>query len=484
MTSGELKTPGLKMFQPYGLVFLWGLFIISSAQAAPKGQAVLTIGPEVINKVFTQELTNHDAIQTLKDLPLHEALRKNYLSSIPLIGGLFNSVLKQITWLKVTKASIPQLAFQLSKEGRLQIKIPLDMVAGLNIIITEKLIELHMVTDVIAEVHTETDSQGHSHLVLSQCTSNPNNVGISLLQRFSFAVNKLADKVIDILMPALPILVKNEVCPVIEKAFQSMTSKIYTWSISPVPIGSNSLAFEVLSSSVVNSHFQIDLNANLRDKGGKLIKIANDSQSSLTVPKMDSLEFSFIVEQDVVGAVFGVLLPPGEMMVLLDSVLAEIAHQMKSVLNKINPKASVQLGPTQIVKILTQEPPEIILKANSARMAQLIVFEVFATNQATRPLFTLGIEASSEGQFYTEGNRLFFNLEGISSDQIHLMNSGTGLFSPELMGTVINEILLSVLLPNQNGILRNGIPLYIFKESGFDEVKVIPIQGALLFTPA
>uniref|UniRef100_A0A4X2KYH3 Lipid-binding serum glycoprotein C-terminal domain-containing protein n=2 Tax=Vombatus ursinus TaxID=29139 RepID=A0A4X2KYH3_VOMUR len=263
-----------------------------------------------------------------------------------------------------------------------------------------------------------------------------------------------------------------------------MTSKIYAWSTLPVPIGSSSLGFEVLSSSIVDSNFELDLNAKFQDPAGKLIKVFNDSQSSLTVPRLDGFGFSFIVRQDVVNTAIGVLLPPRELTVLLDSVLPELARQLKSILNKINTKASVQLEPTQIVKILTQEPPDIILKAGSASIAQLIVFEVFATNQAAQPLFTLGIEASSEGQFYIEGSRLFLNLKGISSEHIHLMNSGTGLFSPELMENVINEILLAVLLPNQNGLLRNGIFLSTFKNFGYDEMKVIPIQGALWIMPS
>ncbi|XP_078005209.1 BPI fold-containing family B member 1 [Phascolarctos cinereus] len=467
------------MFQPWGLALLWGLLVISLAQASPKGQAILSIGPEVINKVFSQELINQNAIQILKDLPLYEAMRKNQFSEMPLIGGVISGFLKQIAWLKVTEAAIPQLAFQLPEQGHLQIWIPLDMVATLNTIIMNKLIELHMEIDVIAEIHTKTDYQGNSHVVLGQCTNSPNNLHVTLLQKFSFAINFFASQVIDVLMPALPMLVKNDVCPVIEKAFKSMTSKIYAWSTLLVPIGSSSLGFEVLSSSVVDSNFELDLKVKFQDPAGKLIKVFNDSLSSLTLSRLDDFGLNFIVRQNVVNTIIEALLPSGELTVLLDSVFPELAHQLKSVLNQINTKASVQLGPTQIVKIFTRHHPHICLKAGSASVAQLVVFQVFATNQATQPLFTLSIEARSEGQFYTKGNRLFLNLSGISSDQIQLMSSETGLFSPELMGNVINEILLAVLLPNQNGLLRYGISLSHFKNFGYDEMKVTPIQGAL-----
>lgn len=58
-------------------------------------------------------------------------------------------------------------------------------------------------------------------------------------------------------------------------------------------------------------------------------------------------------------------------------------------------QAANQLGPTQMVKIVTQETPELLLDRGSAKVAQLIVLEVFATNEAHRPFFTLGIVSST-----------------------------------------------------------------------------------------
>lgn len=57
-------------------------------------------------------------------------------------------------------------------------------------------------------------------------------------------------------------------------------------------------------------------------------------------------------------------------------------------------QAADQLGPTQIVKIVTQETPELLLDQGRAKVAQLIVLEVFATSEVRRPFFTLGIVSS------------------------------------------------------------------------------------------
>lgn len=58
-------------------------------------------------------------------------------------------------------------------------------------------------------------------------------------------------------------------------------------------------------------------------------------------------------------------------------------------------QAADKLGSTQIVKILTQDTPEFFTDQGHARVAQLIVLEVFASSEALRPLFTLGIVSSA-----------------------------------------------------------------------------------------
>lgn len=57
-------------------------------------------------------------------------------------------------------------------------------------------------------------------------------------------------------------------------------------------------------------------------------------------------------------------------------------------------QAAKQLGPTQIVKILSQTAPVLILDQGNAKVAQLIVLEIFANDKDSRPLFTLGIVSS------------------------------------------------------------------------------------------
>ncbi|XP_075383904.1 BPI fold-containing family B member 1 [Tenrec ecaudatus] len=459
-----------------------GLLAATLVHATLMPPAVLNLGPEVIQEKLMQELKDHDAVSILHQLPLLNAMQGEPAGGIPVIGSLVNSILKYIVWLKVTSASILQVQVQPSTDGQeLVVKIPLDMVAGFNTPLVKTIVEMHMETEVQATIQMKS---GGSGLVLSQCSNSHGSLRISLLQKLSFLVNSLADKVMSLLMPALPNLVKSQLCPVIEASFKDMHADLLRLVRAPIPLGFNHLEFDVLSPAIKKNVVQLNLKAKLLDSKGKVTNWFNSSAASLTVPSLDSAPFSLAVRQDVVSSAVAALVPPEELAVLLDYVLPELARQLKSSIKTISGQAADLLGPTQIVKVLIQDAPQLLLGQGNAKVAQLIVFEVFATNEVLRPFFTLGIEANSEAQFYTEGDLLLLNLNSISVDRIQLMNSGIGLFNPELLKNVITEILLAVLLPNENGKLRAGIPISITEALGFEAVSLSLTKDALVITPA
>nr|XP_044604310.1 BPI fold-containing family B member 1-like isoform X2 [Equus asinus] len=301
---------------------------------------------------------------------------------------------------------------------------------------------------------------------------------------FSFLVNSLADKVMSFLLPTLPTLVKSQLCPVIEAAFEDMREDLLRLVRVPISLSSGHLQFDLLSPAIKHDVIQLHLQAELSDSQGKVTKWFNESAVSLTMPTPEGEPFSLTIRQDVVNAAVATLVPPEELMVLLDYVLPELALRLKSSIKVINEKAADQLGPTQIVKIVTQETPELLLDQGRAKVAQLIVLEVFATSEVRRPFFTLGIEASSEAQFYTKGDQLTLNLNEISANRIHLMNSGIGLFDPELLKDITAEMLTSALLPNENGKLSSGIPVSMVKALGFEAASCSLTNDALVVTPA
>ncbi|XP_049635455.1 BPI fold-containing family B member 1 [Suncus etruscus] len=472
------------MARPWILTLLSVLLAASLAGAHLSPPAAFSLSPEVIKERFTQELKDHNAVNILKQLPLLNAMQEEPAGGIPLIGSLVNSILKYIVWLKVTSASILQLQVLPSKSSQeFVVRVPLDMVAGFNTPLVKTIVEMHMESEVQATIGVET-VKGQSRLVLRDCGSSQGSLRISLLKSFSFMVNTLGNKIIGLLVPALPKLVKSELCPVMKASFEDLRTDLLGLVKAPVSLGSEYLEFHLLSTAIEEKTIQLHLGAKLLDSQKKVTKWFNESMASLTMPMLNGAPFCFAVRQDVVNAVIAAMLPPEELMVLLDYVLPELSHKLKESIKVISEKAAEQMGATKIVKVLLQEPPTFFLEQGHAKVAQMVVLEVFATNEVRRPFFTLGIEANSDVQFYTEGDQLITNLAEISSDRIHLMNSGIGLFNPELLKPIITELLDAILLPNENGKLRTGIPLSLVKALGFKAASVALTKDSLIITPS
>ncbi|KAM5305895.1 BPI fold-containing family B member 1-like isoform 1-T2 [Glossophaga mutica] len=465
---------------------LCGLLAATLVGATLSPPAVFVLGPEVISERLTQELKEHDAVNILQQLPLLSAIQEKPAGGIPVLGSLVNSVLNQINWLKVTSANILQVQVQPSANNQeLIVTIPLDMVVGFNTPLVKTIVEMHIETEAQATIRVETNSKDRTtRLVLSSCSNSQGSLRISLLNKLSFLVNPLANNVMKLLVPSLPKVVESQLCPVIEEALEDMHEDLLRLVSVPVPIGDDHLNFDLLSPAIKGNVIQLNLGAKLLDSQENVKKWFNESAVSLTMPALDSAPFILTMRQDVVNAAMVALIPPEEFMVLLDYVLPELALRLKSNISVISEKAANQLGHTQIVTILIQEAPELLLNQGNAKVAQLIMLQVFATNEVRRPFFTLGIEASSDAQFHTEGDQLILSLNEVSSDRIHLLNSDIGLFNPELLKDITTEILASVLLPNENGKLRSGMSVQMVKDLGFKAASWSLTKDALVVTPA
>ncbi|XP_062058532.1 BPI fold-containing family B member 1 [Lepus europaeus] len=469
------------MAGPWACALLCGLLAATSVEATLSPTAVLSLGPEVIRERLTQELEEHNATVILQQLPLLSTMQDQPTG---LLGSLVNSVMSSIIWLKVTSANIRQLQVYPSEDYQeLVITIPLDMVAGFNTPLIKTIVQMHMETEAQAVIQVQASKGTPTRLVVSDCSSSHRSLRISLLNKLSFLVNPLAKKVTSLLMPALPDMVREELCPVIEAAFDDMYADLLRLVTVPVALNPGSLQFDLLSPVIDVDVIQFNLVASLVNSEGKVSKWFNGSAGFLTVPTLDSIPVRLIVKYDLVNAAVASLLPPEEFLVLLDYVLPKLARQLKASISAFNAKAASQLGPTQMVKIRTQKSPEILLSQDEARVAQVIQLEVFATEKAHHPLFTLGIEAYSEAQFYSSGDQFVLSFKDISSDRIHLMNSGIQPFNPELLKDVVTDILTSVLLPTQNGKLRPGLTMSMMKALGFPEVVWSLTRNALVITP-
>ncbi|XP_066242709.1 BPI fold-containing family B member 1-like [Saccopteryx leptura] len=212
-----------------------------------------------LGQELTQELKDHDAVNILEQLPLLSTVRDEPARGIPVLGSLVNSVLNHIVWLKVTSANILQPQVLPSADDQeLTVKIPLDMVAGFNTPLVKTIVEMHMETQAQATIRMKTSRTGQS-LTLSSCSNSHGSLRISLLQKLSFMVNPLANKVMSLLVPALPKLVKSQLCPVIEQAFEDMHTDLLRLVREPVSLGYDHLEFDLLSSAIKGNAIQLSL---------------------------------------------------------------------------------------------------------------------------------------------------------------------------------------------------------------------------------
>ncbi|XP_005879922.1 PREDICTED: BPI fold-containing family B member 1 [Myotis brandtii] len=460
---------------------LCGLLAATLVRATLNPPAVLMLGPEIIKEKLTQKLKDHDAIQILQELPLLSTLREEPAGGIPILGSLVNSVLSHIVWLKITSANIMELQVQPSADDQeeLIVNIPLDLVAGFNTPLVKSIVEIHMETEVQATISVETSKKGFT---ISSCSDNGRSLHISLLKKLSFMVNPLANGVMKLLVPALPKLVKSQLCPVIEVAFEDMQEDLLQMVEAPISVSNDHLQFDLLSSAIKGNIIQLNLGAKLLNSQGTETKRFSESAASLTIPTLDSAPFSLTMRQDVVNDAIGAFLPSEEIAIMLDAVLPELALRLKNSIKAISEKAAAQLGRTQIVKILTQEAPALLLNKGGAKLAQLIVLQVFASNEALRPLFTLGIEASSKAEIFSEGARLLVNLSGISPDRLRVLNADIAQFDPIMLRNIAEDILIAALQPSQNGKLSHGIAVVIAEALGLNDSTVYVEEDGIVLS--
>uniref|UniRef100_A0A8C9NZM9 Lipid-binding serum glycoprotein N-terminal domain-containing protein n=1 Tax=Spermophilus dauricus TaxID=99837 RepID=A0A8C9NZM9_SPEDA len=408
---------------------LCGLLAATLAQATFSAPAVLNLGPDVIKERLTQKLKYHEATTILQQLPLLSAMREE--SSRGLLSGLMDAIMKH-----VTSAAITQLQIQPSDQDQeLVIKIPLDMVAGFNTPLVKTIVEMHMQSEVEARIRVDSEQVGPSALVLSDCFNRQSSLRINLENQVVMGLGSASR----LKEPVLPL----QLCPVIQAAFKDMFQDFLKL------VRAVQFRFPTPSCSVSSQ-------AKLLDSQSKVTNWLNDSLVSLAMPPLDFAPFSFVMRQDVLNAVVAVLLPPDKLTVLLDYVLPDLAKELKSSIKEISEQAAEKLDRTQLVKFQTRKTPQLLLSQDGAQAAQMIVLDLFPTNKAQRPLFTLGIVSVV---VCGKGGNL-----GLSSGARACL---------ALPGPPVPQPLTTFIVP---GKLRTGIPMLIPKALGYGSVTPCVIK--------
>nr|XP_045013551.1 BPI fold-containing family B member 1 [Jaculus jaculus] len=466
------------------LTLLCALLGAASAGAILRPPAVLKLGPEVIRDRLMEELKKHNAKSILQKLPLLSAMREEPAGGIPLLSDIMGSIMKYIIGMKIISANILQPRVHPSSyDQELVVRIPLDMVVGFNTLLVSTLVEFHLMTEAQALVRIEKSEKGPNRLALDFCSSSQNSLSVSLLKKLSFMLNPFADKVTNLLMPALPKVVNKQLCPVIQAAFNDMYTDLLTLVQAPISLSPGGLQFDVLSLGIEHDSVEVQLKAELLDSKARVTQSFNSSVASQGEPIWDGAPFSLTLRQDVVNAIIEAMLPQEEFVFLLGFSSSHLDRELKKEIQEINKTAAEKLEPTQMVKVFMQQSPVLLLNQDSPKAAQQFILDFLPNNKDDRPFFSLGIEANTEVQFYTENERLRINFNDISCDRISLMISDIGLFHAEHLDGVITKILNSLLLPNQNEKMQAGIPIPLAKALGYSRAVWRVIEDSLRLAP-
>uniref|UniRef100_A0A8C5LHX5 BPI fold containing family B, member 1 n=1 Tax=Jaculus jaculus TaxID=51337 RepID=A0A8C5LHX5_JACJA len=453
------------------LTLLCALLGAASAGAILRPPAVLKLGPEVIRDRLMEELKKHNAKSILQKLPLLSAMREEPAGGIPLLSDIMGSIMKYIIGMKIISANILQPRVHPSSyDQELVVRIPLDMVVGFNTLLVSTLVEFHLMTEAQALVRIEKSEKGPNRLALDFCSSSQNSLSVSLLKKLSFMLNPFADKVTNLLMPALPKVVNKQLCPVIQAAFNDMYTDLLTLVQAPISLSPGGLQFDVLSLGIEHDSVEVQLKAELLDSKARVTQSFNSSVASQGEPIWDGAPFSLTLRQDVVNAIIEAMLPQEEFVFLLGF---SVSLRMGGVMSF---QAAEKLEPTQMVKVFMQQSPVLLLNQDSPKAAQQFILDFLPNNKDDRPFFSLGIEANTEVQFYTENERLRINFNDISCDRISLMISDIGLFHPTLTHQSLTTFILSEKM-------QAGIPIPLAKALGYsravwrDSLRLAPISS-------
>ncbi|XP_077016038.1 BPI fold-containing family A member 1 [Tamandua tetradactyla] len=228
------------MLQVGCLLVLCGLLAQTSALLEglplplPLGQArppaatpALPSAPSHLAESLTSALSNGllsgDLLDTLKSLPLLDALKAGGGSSDGLLGDLLGKVtsvvplLNNLIEVKVTDAQLLELGLVQSSDGhRLYVTIPLGLILNVKMPLAGSVLKLAVKLNITAELKVVKDEQGKAHLVLGDCTHSPGSLNISLLDGLApLPIQSLIDSLTGVLDKVLPELVQGKVCPLV-----------------------------------------------------------------------------------------------------------------------------------------------------------------------------------------------------------------------------------------------------------------------------
>ncbi|XP_060119522.1 BPI fold-containing family B member 1 [Heteronotia binoei] len=459
------------MLQFLCLLVLCGL-LTQNVQGNGFPMALTNLSPEMLQQLLSQRMNSQEWADHLQSLPLEDLVKNGikqgsggggFLSGIPLVGGLVNNVVGGVLGLKIKEVSLLQLDIKFDKsEFRFIVTIPADVEVEVKcpLSLMGRIFHLKLHLDIQVGVrlvkHPET---GHIKLTIENCRNNPGHLKIAVLEKFGplfHLINKVVALVTSILDKTLPHLLQKELCPLANGLVQGVLDLLQ---------GSmDEKMFHMFPGSFHLYEDSLQLVYEGQNPGGQSIMIPPDSHPLPSIP-LDGSPMNMVLSSNYLESAFQALLPPRVFNLGGQSECAVLVHQIAAVVRKVSHIQAVQI---------TTGTPSLSLSVGKIQLWQPIEIRVYTEHPAGAygPLFTIRLNIVWLAHPSLDGGKLIFTLHSPRLENLSLVGSAAGNYDVQHLTGLILRAVSACLLPHQNQMLAEGIPVPLVQELGLTSQNI------------
>ncbi|XP_041526669.1 BPI fold-containing family A member 2-like [Microtus oregoni] len=216
------------MFQLGSLIVLCGL--LSGTSALLSGNIASALNNlEVLQDLNLDLASLQEALnlQSIKDNTL-EALKTLDLNSLNLLG----------LQVKIKELNLLDMKASSSSDGNaIIVQVPVRANVSVFLPLLGSTVDVAVSLDVINSLNVKTNAKtGLPTVVIGQCSSDTDNISISLLGRRSALLNRLLDEISGRLTNVVSNLLQNQLCPLLQSLLSDMDSNLLQNLLSKVQL--------------------------------------------------------------------------------------------------------------------------------------------------------------------------------------------------------------------------------------------------------
>ncbi|XP_048354017.1 BPI fold-containing family B member 1 [Sphaerodactylus townsendi] len=480
---------------PFLSLFILGSLLTQNAQGNSQPLAIARLSPELLQhytlRVISRQMDPRALKDRLQSLPLEETVKEGLrqgnggglLTGLPLVGGLVNNVLGNILKIKINKITLLDLQIKLHKhETKIIVTIPADIELEVRcpLSLLGSILRLKLYLDIQVGVRVVKDPlTGHIKLTIENCHNNPGHLRITLLNDYKknplvHFLNRTLRLVTDVLEKTVPNLLQKQLCPLLNGLVQNVLDLLQGSLSSQVHGEMFQLAPE--SFRLHDGSLNLVYEGQIQMPGGQIVTLPPDSVPISAKP-LEGSPMNMILSGKYVALALRALLPPRVFNLGRQNEVAAFRSQIAAVI----PKAS-NIRVLQIASGL----PSLSLAVGKVEVWQPVEIRAFAEHptEADRPLLTIRVTLALLAHPSIADGKMMFTLHRPRIASLVPVSSSIGNFDGQLLTGVMTRLLSASLLPHQNKILAEGIPIPLVQQLGLNSLRVSAGKdGLLVFVP-